>query len=110
MQNENMYLLQGKLNAKGGHHEELENLLLKASSVVSKTKGCRLYVIGRDKAEPNAVHITEIWDSKADHDHSLQADGIREIIAKAMPIIDGQPAKGMELTLSGGHLVLSPTE
>jgi quinol monooxygenase YgiN len=97
-----MYLLHGKLNAKTGHTDELANILIEASALVAKAKGCKLYVISKDENQPNAVYVTEIWDSKEDHDNSLKVEGVRALITKAMPILDGQPTKGQELQLLGG--------
>lgn len=97
-----MYLIHGKLNAKAGHSDELANILLEASKLVSTAKGCKLYVIGKDENDLNAVFVTEIWDSKEDHDDSLKAEGVRELITKAMPVLDGQPTKGQELEILGG--------
>ncbi len=98
----NKYLLHGKLTAKTGHRDELAAILIEASKLVSTAKGCNLYVIGKEKNDINAVYVTEIWDSKEDHDNSLKAEGVRELIMKAMPILDGQPQKGQELELLGG--------
>jgi quinol monooxygenase YgiN len=97
-----MYLLHGELNAKTGHADELANILLEASTLVAKAKGCKLYVISKDESQSNAVYVTEIWDSKEDHDNSLKVEGVRELIMKAMPILDGLPTKGQELQLLGG--------
>jgi len=97
-----MYLLHGKLKAKDGYKSELANILLEASKHVAKAKGCKLYVIGNDESDKNAIYVTEIWDSKEDHDNSLKAEGVSELIKNAMPIIDGQPQKGQELQILGG--------
>jgi quinol monooxygenase YgiN len=97
-----MYLLHGKLTAKEGYAIELANILLDASKLVATATGCKLYVIGKDKSDQHAVYVTEIWDSKEDHDNSLKVEGVRELIQKAMPIIDGQPQKGQELQILGG--------
>lgn len=97
-----MYLLHGKLTAKAAHSKELADILINASRLVEKTKGCKLYAIGKDLNEPNSVYITEIWDSKEDHDQSLKQEGVRELIMKAMPILDGPPSKGQELEILGG--------
>ncbi len=97
-----MYLLHGKLNAKTGYTDELANILLEASKLVSTAKGCKLYVISKDQSDSNAIYVTEIWDSKDDHDNSLKVEGVRELIMKAMPILDGQPTKGQELEILGG--------
>ncbi|SEJ64578.1 Quinol monooxygenase YgiN [Cyclobacterium xiamenense] len=98
----NQYLLNGKLTAKPGHQDALAAILLQASHLVATAKGCRLYVIGTDKADSHSVYVTEIWDSKEDHDQSLNVEGVRELIMKAMPLLDGPPAKGQELEIIGG--------
>lgn len=98
----NKYLLHGKLTAKAGHRDELADILLQASQLVSTAKGCKLYVIGKAESDTNGVYVTEIWDSKVDHDNSLKVEGVRELIMKAMPLIDGQPTKGQELEILGG--------
>ncbi|MCX2680036.1 antibiotic biosynthesis monooxygenase [Galbibacter sp. EGI 63066] len=98
----NKYLLHGKLTAKEGHAEELANILIEASQLVSTAKGCKLYVVSKDENEPNSVYVTEIWERKEDHDNSLKDEEIRALIMKAMPVIDGQPEKGQELKLLGG--------
>jgi quinol monooxygenase YgiN len=97
-----MYFLHGKLSAKAGRAGELANILLNASKLVATTKGCKLYVIGKDPNDTNSVYVTEIWDSKEDHDNSLKLEAVRALIMKAMPIIDGQPQKGQELEILGG--------
>ena len=97
-----MYLLHVKLTAKAGSADELANILLDASKLVSTAKGCKLYVIGKDQNDINAVYVTEIWESKEDHDNSLSVKGVRELIMKAMPIMDGQPQKVQELEILGG--------
>jgi len=97
-----MYLLHGKLTARPGQTEMLAGILMEASKLVAAVKGCRLYVIGRDAADTESVYVTEIWDSKEDHDNSLKAAGVKELIVKAMPLLDGPPSKGQELEILGG--------
>lgn len=96
------YLLHGKLTAKSGHRQALADLLIEASQLVATAKGCKLYVVGFDQSDRNGVYITEIWESKADHDNSLNVEGVRALIQKAMPLLDGQPTKGQEIELLGG--------
>lgn len=100
----NKYLLHGKLTAKVGHVDELANILIEASKLVSTAQGCRLYVIGKDKDDSNSIYVTEIWESKQDHDNSLKVEGVRALIMKAMPIIDKEAPKikGQEIELLGG--------
>lgn len=96
-----MYLLQGKLAPKTGQADTLAEILLTASEVVAKMKGCRLYVIGKD--ERDDIHVTEIWDSKEQHDLSLKNEEVRTLIARAIPLLEEMPGKGLELNLLGGH-------
>jgi quinol monooxygenase YgiN len=96
-----MYLLHGKLSAKAGHRDELADILLDASKLVAAVKGCKVYAIGKDNRDQNSVYVTEIWDSKEDHDNSLKAESVRELIMKAMPIIDGQPQRAKSLKYLG---------
>lgn len=98
----NKYFLHGKLTAKSGHRDELANILLEASKLLSTAKGCKLYVIGKDEKDISSVYVTEIWDNKDDHDNSLKVEGVKELIMKAMPILDGQPEKGQEIEVLGG--------
>lgn len=98
----NKYGLHGKLQAKAGQADQLAAILIQASKLVSTAKGCHLYVIGKDASDKNSVWVTEIWDSKEDHDNSLKVPGVRELIGQAMPLLDGQPQKGQELELLGG--------
>ncbi|MCC9165212.1 antibiotic biosynthesis monooxygenase [Pontibacter sp. XAAS-A31] len=77
-------------------------MLLKASALVATAKGCRLYIVSKDNSEENAVWVTEVWDSKDDHNNSLNVEGVRELISQAMPLLDGRPEKGQELEVLGG--------
>ncbi|WP_101446833.1 putative quinol monooxygenase [Pontibacter ramchanderi] len=96
------YGLHGKLQATTGNGPALAQLLLEASKMVSTAKGCRLYLISQEDTAPDDVWVTEVWDSKEDHDNSLQAPGVKELIAQAMPLLAGRPDKGQQLTVLGG--------
>lgn len=96
------YLFYGKLTAKLGYREELLSILLEASKMVSSAKGCQLYVLGKEENDLNSIYITEIWDSKSDHDDSLNIEEVRNLIKKAMPILEKQPEKSKEIEILGG--------
>ncbi len=104
----NKYFLHGKLTAKEGHGEQLRAILLDASALMSTATGCICYIVSKDPADDNAVWITEVWDSKADHDNSLSVPGVKELISQAMPILGGPPQKGQELVVLGGKGVDQP--
>lgn len=97
-----MYLLHGKLTAKDRQVGRLADILLDASKLVSTAMGCRLYVIGKDENDLNSVYVTEIWDTKEDHDNALKAESVKELIASARPLLGAQPIKGQEIEILGG--------
>jgi quinol monooxygenase YgiN len=97
-----MYLLHGKLTAKAGHRDELANILLEASKLVANAAGCKVYVIGKNDSDQDSVYVTEIWERKEDHENSLKLENVRDLIKKAMPLIEGQPQKEQELEILGG--------
>lgn len=98
----NKYFLHGKLTATTGNGDKLAAILLEAARLVSTAQGCHIYLVSKDQTTPDAVWVTEAWDSKEDHDNSLQVAGVRELIAQAMPLLNGRPEKGQELEILGG--------
>ena len=96
------YGLHGKLTAQPGKGDELADILLQASELLKTAQGCHLYVISKDKQTAENVWVYEVWDSKDAHNNSLHVEGVRELIGKAIPILAGQPEKGMEFTVLGG--------
>ncbi len=96
------YGLHGSLKAQQGKGKQLSAILLEAATLVSTSKGCQLYLISADNAELDTVWVTEVWDSKEDHDESLNLAGVKELIGKALPILEGMPQKGQELNVLGG--------
>lgn len=96
-----MYGLIGKMLAQPGHRDQLIELLLAGTSDMP---GCLSYVVAADVTNPNAIWITEVWDSPASHGASLQLPAVQTAIAKARPLIAGfgerfetQPAGGVGL-------------
>lgn len=98
----NKYGLHGKLQATEGKGDELASILLEASKLVSGAKGCHLYLVSKDKENKDSIWVTEVWESKQDHDNSLKAAGVSELISRAIPILAGPPEKGLELEVIGG--------
>lgn len=92
-----MYLLQGKLTAKTGKRDELADILIEASKLIKQAKGSKFYIVGKCLEDSNDVYVTELWDSKENHDNSLNYPGVKELIMRAMPILEGNPEKGKEI-------------
>ncbi|MFT5883845.1 MAG: quinol monooxygenase YgiN [Arcticibacterium sp.] len=94
------YGLLGQLKAQEGKVKVLADILIKASKIVSEAPGCFLYIVG---FEGNTVILQEVWETKKEHDDSLNMPGVRELIGEAIPLLDGPPVKGQELEILGGH-------
>ena len=97
------YGLHGKLVAKEGKGSELAGLLIKASELVSTAKGCHLYMVSVDVLNDDEVWVTEIWESREDHQNSLKIPEVRALISEAMPILEAQQTEGQKLKVLGGH-------
>lgn len=57
--------------------------------------------IRTDPSDKNSVWITEVWDSKADHDDSLTSPEVKDLISQAIPILDKKPEQGQVLEVWG---------
>ena len=102
VESSNRYGLFGKILAQPGKGQELADVLLQASRGVAKAKGCQIYLVQVAPAEPDAVWITEVWDSKADHDASLSLPETQALIKVGRPLIAGFTDR-VETTVLGGH-------
>tara|TARA_R110002124_G_scaffold194258_1_gene361355 strand:- start:10196 stop:10489 length:294 start_codon:yes stop_codon:yes gene_type:complete len=95
------YGLSGSFTAKEGKGDELTSILEDAASLMKDAEGCIIYIVGQQSENRDIVHVFEVWDSKEDHDNSLSVDGVKELIGKAMPLIDGKTS-GVEIDIAGG--------
>ena len=93
--------MHGKIMAAPGKRDDLVQLLMDGTKIVGEAPGCELYYVSVSNEEPDAIWVMEIWRSKQDHDDSLKIPAIREIIAKARPLIAGGVA-GVHTVPVGG--------
>ncbi|RKS50736.1 quinol monooxygenase YgiN [Gillisia mitskevichiae] len=97
------YGLSVKFRSTENNAQKLSSILLKASELVSRAKGCQLYLVSIDSEDPDTVWSTEVWDSKEDHDNSLSVIGVKELISQAMPLFAAPPEKVKEIKILGGY-------
>ncbi|MDF3070037.1 MAG: antibiotic biosynthesis monooxygenase [Polyangiaceae bacterium] len=79
-----MFGLIGKIVALPGQRETLLSILLESSGGMP---GCRSYVVARDPKEPDAIWVTEVWDSQESHKASLSLPAVQGAIARGKPLI-----------------------
>ncbi len=96
------YGLHGCLRAKEGNGDSLAEILIKASQIMNDAITCHLYLVSRDPDRPDDIYVTEVWDSKEDHDASLAMEGVPQLISQAMPMLEGKPTGGQALEILGG--------
>ena len=81
-----MYGEIGKIIAVSGKRDEvIANIL----AGVGNMPGCLSYIVAKDASNPDAIWISEAWDSKASHDSSLSLPSVKTAIAKNLRLIAG---------------------
>lgn len=81
-----MYGLIGKFTTVAGQRDALASILIAGTS---QMHGCLSYVVASDSADPDAPWVTEVWDSQASHQASLQLPAVQAAIAEGRPLIAG---------------------
>jgi quinol monooxygenase YgiN len=94
-----MYGLISKITAVAGQRDALANILVEGTAAMP---GCLSYVIAADTREPDALWVTEVWESQASHQASLQLPAVQAAIAKGRPLIAGFSNR-VETAPIGGH-------
>ncbi|MDQ3345656.1 MAG: antibiotic biosynthesis monooxygenase [Chloroflexota bacterium] len=80
--------LHGSLLATPGQRDALVTHMLEAARLMQDAPGCELYLVSTSETDDDdAVWITEIWRTEADHDASLSLPGVPELIGRARPLI-----------------------
>ncbi len=79
-----MYGLIGKMTAVSGQRDVLISVMLKGAAAMP---GCLSYVIAKDQEDGNAIWITEVWESEANHRAALSLPTVQQAIAQGKPLI-----------------------
>ncbi|WP_309085946.1 putative quinol monooxygenase [Chelativorans sp.] len=96
-----MFGLIGRMRAQQGKRDELIELLLASTDAMP---GCLSYVVAQAEDDADAIWITEVWDSEADHKASLSLPQVQEAIAKARPLIAGFDSHVRTVPVGGAGL------
>jgi quinol monooxygenase YgiN len=81
-----MYGLIGKMTAVPGGRDALAAILLEGPG---EMPGCLSYVVAHDPTDPDALWITEVWDTPASHQAALALPAVKAAIARGRPLIAG---------------------
>jgi quinol monooxygenase YgiN len=95
----------GIMRAHPGQRDALLDELLQAADLVADLPGCEVWIVNTMPDDPDAIWVTEVWRSEADHAASLANDAVKAVIARARPLIAGfgerftlEPVAGKGLT------------
>ena len=80
------YGLIGQMMAQPGKRADLVAILAQGTGTMP---GNIAYLIGEDSANPDAIWIVELWDSKDAHTASLKLPAVQAAIKKGRPLIAG---------------------
>ena len=81
-----MFGLIGKFRAVPGQRKTLAAILVEGTGSMP---GCLSYIVAADAADPDALWVTEVWESSASHRASLSLPAVQQAIAKGKPLIAG---------------------
>jgi quinol monooxygenase YgiN len=94
-----MYGLISKIDTVTGQRDALAGILVEAASDMP---GCLSYVVANDAENPNALWITEVWDSPGSHEASLSLPSVQAAMLEGRPLITGFSQR-IETAPIGGH-------
>ncbi len=80
------YGLIGQMMAQPGKRAELVAILSEGTGAMP---GNMAYLIGEDSANPDAIWIVELWETKEAHAASLKLPAVQAAIGKGRPLIAG---------------------
>ncbi|WP_246143373.1 putative quinol monooxygenase [Actinacidiphila oryziradicis] len=91
------------MSARPGRGGELAAVLLSVAERLRGFPGCEIYLISQDRADPDTVHVTEVWQDDASAQAALAspppADGPTP--ADVLALLSGPPHR-TDLTVLGG--------
>lgn len=90
----------GSMRTTPGHRDDVVAILLAASAGVREA-GCLSYIVGTSTTDDDVIWVTEVWESAAQHDASLQLPETRAAIGRALPMLTGE-FTGQETEVVGG--------
>ena len=94
-----MYGLIGKIKSIAGQRDVLMAILLDG---LVDMPGCLSYIVAADPTDPDAIWVTEVWESREHHQASLTLPSVQQAISKGRPLIAGFGER-FETIPMGGH-------
>lgn len=90
----------GSMKVKPGHRSEVAAVLVDGAAGL-RAAGCDLYVVTESATDEDTIWVTEVWQSKAHHDASLQLPEVAAAVGKVMPLLTGEFTQQQTRVLGG---------
>ena len=100
-----MYGLIGSMTAVSGRRDDLIGILTEG---VSNMPGCLSYVVAKDSKDEHTIWVTEVWDTKENHDASLSLPSVTKAISAARPMISAFGNQVITTPVGGYGLLAKP--
>ena len=101
-----MYGLIAKLTSTPGQRDALQAILLENEGGMP---GCLSYIVAQDPADPDALWVTEVWDTQESHAASLKLPSVQQAIARGRPLIAGFSNRVVTAPIGGIGLTSGPS-
>ena len=88
------------MKTRPGRRDDVVAILLRDVDDL-RHAGCHSYIVSVSDADPDTIHVTEVWESSEHHQASLQLPAVRATIDEAMPMLTGE-FTGQERDVVGG--------
>ena len=88
------------MKTRPGRRDDVVAILLRDVDDLRQA-GCHSYIVSVSDADPDTIHVTEVWESSEHHQASLQLPAVRATIDEAMPMLTGE-FTGQERDVVGG--------
>lgn len=93
-----MYGLIGKITTAAGQRDAFATILLEGTASMP---GCLSYVVALDPTDADALWVTEVWESQAQHQASLQLPSVQGAIARGRAMIAGMSDRRETVPIGG---------
>jgi len=95
------YALINKMTVKSGRRDEVVTILLESGKPFNDNPSCILYLVYKDKRDPNIIWVEDVWTNQNDHTAAMSTPEMRSHIMRCVPLLEGMPEQ-IEITSVGG--------
>ena len=96
-----LYALINKMAVKPGKRDDVINILIESGKAFDDNPSCILYLIYKDKKDPNVIWIEDVWTSKDNHAAAMSTPQMRAYIDESLPLLVKMPEQ-IEIVFAGG--------